>query len=115
MLGVFLSATDTAGGWIVPPGTLLPDAVVGATTGRARVEAVLRDQFWIRVDRDEAVLQPAGAAVKGTSLTFEGFSDETFSRWVSPLKNPRTQVFFSDGPVTSFGRFGGGEVDGVAF
>jgi len=117
-LGVFTSAGDSGTGWIVPPGTDLPDAVAGRTQGRVRVVGVLRDRYFVGVDRQPDVLLAAGTAVAGTPLTFTGESNDVHARWAlqngAPAK-AQGNVYFTDGAVVAFGRFGGGEVDGVPY
>jgi len=118
LLGVLLTAGDRSTGWIVPPGTALPDVVVGRTQGRARVIGLLREQYFLRVDRRVDVLQAVGTAVAGTSLTFTGETNDVHTRWAVQAGDPslaRGDVYFSDGAVISFGRFGAGEADGVSY
>jgi len=117
-LGVFVSAGDSGTGWIVPPGTDLPDAVVGRTQGRVRVVGVLRDRYFVGVDRQPDVLLATGTAVAGTPLTFTGESNDVHTRWALQNGTPdeaQGNVYFADGAVVAFGRFGGGEVDGVPY
>jgi len=117
-LGVFTSAGDSGTGWIVPPGTDLPDAVVGRAQGRVRVVGVLRDRWFVGVDRQPDVLMAAGTAVQGTPLTFTGEANELHTRWAVQNGTPakaQGNVYFTDGAVVAFGRFGGGEADGVPY
>ena len=117
-LGVLLSAGDSSAGWIVPPDSALPDVVVGRTRGRVRVIGLLREQYFLRVDRQDDVLQAAGSAVEGTDLTYTGQTNEVHTRWAAQAGDPslaQGEVYFTVGGVVSFGRFGAGEADGVSY
>ncbi|WP_432498599.1 hypothetical protein [Kineococcus auxinigenes] len=110
---VFTAENDAQTGWVItsdPEGkVLLPDAVVGHPQGRVRAYGVLADRFWIRVDRQQGVLHSEGEAVAGTGLTFLGTDPDDDSL-------PAAGVYFQDGSgIVYFGKFGGGESDGVAF
>lgn len=105
---VLSTEDDVNVGWLVPSGTALPNAVVGATSGRVYVYGILDDEFFVRVDRNPGVLLAKGTAVAGSPLTFLGPSVDGYSR-------PGSNAWFSDGTVTYFGQFGAGEGDGVAY
>ncbi|WP_432533499.1 hypothetical protein [Kineococcus arenarius] len=110
---VFTAENDAQTGWVItsdPEGdVLLPDAVVGHPQGRARAYGVLADRVWIRVDREQGVLYSEGESVGDTGLTFLGTDPDDESL-------PDAGVYFQDGSgVVYFGKFGGGESDGVAF
>jgi hypothetical protein len=107
----------------VPAKTVLPDAVVGGTKGRVRVYGIASSAddgttFWVRVDRQERIAVKTGAAIDGTGLTLVGAADDAFATIDPALRasmGNTDPVAFMNGSVTYFGRFGGGETDGVAF
>ncbi|WP_432505319.1 hypothetical protein [Kineococcus arenarius] len=110
---VFTAENDAQTGWVItsdPEGkVLLPDAVVGHPQGRARAYGVLADRVWIRVDREQGALYSEGESVGDTGLTFLGTEPDDESL-------PNAGVYFQDGSgIVYFGKFGGGESDGVAF
>ncbi|WP_380156689.1 hypothetical protein [Kineococcus sp. R86509] len=112
--GIFLSGDDAAVGWLVTSNadepTVLPDAALGKISGRVRAAgsvAGTKDQYSVRVGDRQAVATKVNTSVDGSGLTFNGVSDK---------RVPTASVFFTDASgVVFFGRFGGGEYDGVWF
>ncbi|MFD0481117.1 hypothetical protein ACFQ46_00805 [Kineococcus sp. GCM10028916] len=111
VLGVFTSENNSSTGWLVPSDTgaptELPATALGTTHGQVRLGGVLRDKFWLRVDRNDDVLLAAGTAVDGTGLTFAGAVD---------TRVPSASAFFTDAAgIVYFGSMGEGDSDGVLY
>lgn len=111
VLGKFTSENNPATGWLVPSNlekpTQLPAAALGKVSGQVRLNGVLRDQYWVRVDRQDDVLMTAGTAVGTTGLTLTGASDK---------RVPYAGAIFTDGVGNVyFGSMGERESDGVLY
>ena len=94
-------------GWLVAPGSLVPDAVLGKVTGTVRWLGSRDKTHLVQVNDDQPVWVKEGSAVPGTPLTLESEGLESIDR--------TDVVVFAAGGNKFFTVLGGGENAGVTY